>query len=85
MMAFADDVKAFCNTDDDLTTYIASAEKYLAQKGITSDETDPLYQIAVKQIVSTWYDHRDAAADLSGLNGIILDLQLAQEDVDETD
>ncbi|MFT9056813.1 MAG: head-tail connector protein [Ethanoligenens sp.] len=78
-MAFADDVKTFCNTDDDLTAYIASAEKLLDGKGVPVDEDNPLYQIAVKQIVSTWYDQRDASADLSGLNGIILDLQIQQE------
>lgn len=78
-MAFADDVKDFCSTDDNLDSYIASAESLLMQKGIAKDESNPLYQIAVKQIVSTWYDQRNASADLSGLNGLIFDLQLQQE------
>lgn len=78
-MAFTDDVKDFCGTDDNLDSYILSAESFLKQKGIPKDETDPLYQIAVKQVVSTWYDQRNASADLSGLNGLILDLQLQWE------
>jgi hypothetical protein len=53
------------------------------------NESDPLYAQAVKMLVSCWYDKRMPDPDNStapqpyGLNGIILQLQLAQEATDD--
>ena len=84
-MAFIDDVKDYCCTDDDLTSYISAAEVYLTNAGVSVNESNSLYEQAVKMLVSTWYDNRtpdpsDKNVPQSyGLNGIILQLQLAQE------
>jgi len=83
-MALADDVKEYCGTDDDVSGYIAAAETYLSNAGITKAESDALYALAVKMLVSTWYDNRTtdpsdkAAPQPFGLSGIILQLQLSQ-------
>lgn len=88
-MALADDVKTYCNAidGDDLSTYISAAEAYLTNAGITAAETNSLYALAVKMLVSSWYDNRtpdpsDKTVNVPqpyGLKGIILQLQLAQE------
>lgn len=86
-MAFPADVQEYCSTDDDLSTYISSAEAYLTSTGITKAEENPLYAMAVKMLVSCWYDNRvpdpaDKAVNVLqpyGLNGIIFRLLLDQE------
>jgi hypothetical protein len=80
-------VKAYCVTDDDISPYISAAEAYLKNDGVPVAESDPLYAQAVKMLVSFWYDSRtaepgekgDNVPQPYGLNGIILQLQLAQE------
>lgn len=84
-MAFADDVKNYCNTDDDVSAYISAAEAYLANSGIDTDEDNALYALSVKMLVSAWYENRTPdpssvnAPQPFGLTGIILQLKLAQE------
>lgn len=86
-MAFIDDVQTYCETDDDVTTYISAAEGYLTGAGIAVAEDNALYAMAVKMLVSCWYDNRvpdpaDKAINVPqpfGLAGIILQLQLTQE------
>jgi uncharacterized phage protein (predicted DNA packaging) len=84
-MAFSDDVKTYCCTDDDIGGYVDAAEAYLTNAGITVAEANPLYAIAVKMMVSYWYDNRvpsasttDDAKQPYGLAGIMLQLQLSQ-------
>lgn len=85
-MAFADDVKTYCNADDDVSSYIGAAEAYLTNAGVAAAETNPLYALAVKMMVSCWYDNRvpdpaDKAVNVPqpyGLQGIILQLQMSQ-------
>lgn len=89
-MALLDEVKEYCSTDDDVSTYITAAESYLTNCGVPIAESNALYGIAVKMLVSCWYDNRvpdpaDKAVNVPqpyGLNGIILQLQLAQEAAD---
>ncbi len=69
-----------------MTSYINAAEVYLTNAGVPINESDPLYVQAVKMLVSCWYDNRTVdTADKNtpqpyGLNGIILQLQLKQEE-----
>ncbi|HEX3018544.1 MAG TPA: head-tail connector protein [Caproicibacter sp.] len=85
-MAFADDVKTYCNTDDDLSSYIGAAEASLLTAGVAKAEDNPLYALAVKMMVSCWYDNRvpdpaNKAVNVPqpyGLAGIILQLQMSQ-------
>lgn len=78
-MAFADDVKAYCRVDEDVTPFVDAAESYLTNAGITKDEVSALYGLAVKMLVSFWYDNRLPAGKMEmqpyGLAGIILQLQ----------
>jgi hypothetical protein len=84
-MAFLDEVKEYCNTEDDIYPYVKAAEEYLTNCGIQVDETSALYGMAVKMMTSCWYDNRvpdpaDKAVNVPqpiGLNGIVLQLQLA--------
>ena len=84
-MAFADDVKTYCRTDDDVSSYIDAAEASLTAAGVAVAESDPLYALAVKMMVSCWYDNRVPDPKTSsvpqpyGLAGIILQLQMSQE------
>ena len=84
-MALLSDVQEYCNTSDDLSTYIRAAEEYLINLGIPVAEFSPLYGMAVKMLVSWWYDKRIPAAETGtapqpyGLNGIILQLQIVEE------
>lgn len=85
-MAFLDNVKEYCSTDDDVSGYINAAEAYLSNAGVSKAEDNPLYALAVKMMVSFWYDNRtpepgekgDNVPQPYGLNGIILQLQLSQ-------
>jgi hypothetical protein len=89
-MAFRDDVNEYCNPvdGDDLSPYISAAETYLTNAGVTAAESNSLYALAVKMLVSQWYDTRTPDPSEKnlpqpyGLSGIILQLQLAQEATD---
>ena len=59
-MALADDLKTYCKTSEDLSEFLEAAEIYLANAGIPEDETNALYRLAVKILVSHWYDNRQA-------------------------
>lgn len=60
-------------------SYINSAEAYLTGAGVTTDETKPLYCLAIKMLVTNWYDNRvpagTATAQPYGLDGIITQLK----------
>lgn len=60
-------------------SYIDSAEAYLTGAGVTKDETKPLYCLAVKMLVTNWYDNRVPAGTVTGqpygLDGIITQLK----------
>ena len=82
-MAFADDVKEYSRAEEDVTGFIAAAEAYLVNAGIATAESDPLYALAVKMMVTQWYENRNTNPEGSngmprsrGLDGIILQLQL---------
>lgn len=49
------------DTDEDVQvqSLIEAAEEYLTNAGATKDETKPLYVLAVKILVSHWYDNRE--------------------------
>lgn len=78
-MAFADDVKSYCRTDEDITAFVSAAESYLTNAGVSVNESDALYGLAVKMLVSHWYDNREPVGNASkmeyGLAGIIAQLQ----------
>jgi len=78
-MALADDVKTYCRTDEDVTAFVNAAESYLTNAGITADESNALYGLAVKMLVSHWYDNREPVGNTTkleyGLAGIISQLQ----------
>ena len=83
-MALLDETKEYLRidgTDNDLqiTAFISAAESYLTNAGVVKDETNLLYCLAVKMLVSHWYDNREAvgsAAKLAyGLASIIEQLK----------
>lgn len=78
-MAFADDVKSYCHAEEDVTAFVNAAESYLKNAGIAINESDALYGLAVKMLVSHWYDNREPVGTASkmeyGLAGIIAQLQ----------
>jgi len=78
-MSFSDDVKVYCRTDEDVTDFVEAAECYLEGAGIEKDETNMLYGLAVKMLVTHWYDNRELVGKVDkiafGLDGIILQLQ----------
>lgn len=84
-MAFADDVKTYCRTDEDVTGLIAVAEAYLKNAGVATAEGDALYALAVKMLVAYWVDHHITAPGETrtpqsyDFDGILLQLQLSQE------
>lgn len=80
---FVDSVIEYVNaTDDDrnqILSLIEAAEDYLTNAGIAVNENNPLYALAVKILVSHWYDNKQpigTATKLAfGLADIISQLQ----------
>ena len=81
-----DELKLYLRVDiEDDDTLIAalqkSAEEYLENAGVTKDYSKELYKLAIKLLVSHWYENRDvqsekAAAKLSfSLDTIITQLK----------
>lgn len=85
-MAFADDVKNYARTDEDVAAYITAAEAYLKNAGIVIAEDNALYALAVKMLVAYWVDHHITASDTNrtvqpyDFSGILLQLELSQGD-----
>lgn len=52
-------------TDDDalITSLQLSAEEYMANAGVNKDYTRELYKLAIKILVSHWYDNRAIESD----------------------
>lgn len=44
--------------DDNITTFILSAETFLKSHGVKKDYENKLYKIAIFMLVSIWYDNR---------------------------
>lgn len=81
-MAFIDDVAEWSGMDialDGVQKYIDAAEAYLTDADIAVAETDELYCLAVKMLVSMWKDDRCPIGTISGnpfgVIGIIQKLQ----------
>lgn len=85
-MAFADDVKEYCHTDENVSGYVSAAEAYLANAGIIRNEASPLYGLAVKMLAAYWVDHHITASGESrapqsyDFGGVLLQLQMSQEE-----
>ena len=80
---FSDEIRSYVRAEEDVTPLIDAAEKYLENSGIKKDEGNELYALAVKMLVSYWYDNRLPAGKMDvqpyGLGGIILQLQMGGE------
>ena len=44
--------------DEEIQAFISAAEEYLENAGVKKKEDSPLYDLAVKQLVSNWYSNR---------------------------
>jgi len=47
--------------DENITTFILSAETFLKSHGVQKDYDNELYKIAIFMLVSIWYDNRGLA------------------------
>lgn len=79
-----DDVKNYIRVADNeedlqVSSLIESAQAYLTNAGVNQAESNPLYALAVKMLVSHWYDNREPvgmATKLAyGLGDIITQLK----------
>lgn len=60
-MELLDEVKQYLkidDTEDDIESYISAAECYLTNAGVAKNEDNKLYCLAVKMLVTHWYDNR---------------------------
>lgn len=48
-------------TNEEIKTFIASAETFLKSHGLKKDYDNELYKIAIFMLVSIWYDNRGLA------------------------
>ena len=77
------------NEEDNLIQGLQlSAEEYLANAGIIKDYTKELYKLAIKILISHWYENRavetvgkNASKIAFGLDTIIIQLKYTQGDV----
>lgn len=65
-----DELKLYLRVDiaDDDTLIAAlqkSAEEYLENAGVTKDYSKELYKLAIKLLVSHWYENRDIQSEKS--------------------
>ena len=81
-MAVLDDIKAYIRVDDDdaqVQSLIDAADGYLVNAGAVKDEMNPLYLLAIKMLVSHWYDNREPIGNAQklafGLSDIITQLK----------
>ncbi|MBV2197456.1 head-tail connector protein [Bacillus velezensis] len=59
-----EDMKGYLRVDGDeednlISSLISAAEKHLQESGVKDTEND-LYSLAVKMLVTEWYEHRGA-------------------------
>lgn len=62
-MAFLDEIAEYAKIDkseEDIQSYIDAAETYLTNAGAAKDETNAIYKLAVKLLVTHWHDNRSA-------------------------
>lgn len=88
-----EDLKLFLKIDDyEEDTLIEalqlSAEEYLTNAGINKDYTKELYKLAIKILVSHWYENRaietigkNVSKIAFGLDTILIQLKYSQGDV----
>jgi len=67
------------SSTEEIQSIIDSAVAYLTNAGVTEDETNPLYILAVKMLTVHWNENREPIGSTSkiafGLEGIITQLQ----------
>lgn len=87
-----DELKLFLRVDgEDEDTLIQGlqlgAEEYLLNAGINKDYTKELYKLAIKLLVTHWYNNREVTGKADklafSLDTIILQLKYTQTDVIE--
>ncbi|MGG7057607.1 head-tail connector protein [Clostridium tertium] len=88
-----DDLKLFLKIDDYeednlIQALQLSAEEYLTNAGIKKDYTKELYKLAIKILVSHWYENRsvetvgkNVSKIAFGLDTILIQLKYSQGDV----
>ena len=88
-----EELKLFLRTDDyeedNLVQVLQlSAEEYLTNAGITKDYSKELYKLAIKILVSHWYENRsvetigkNVSKIAFGLDTILIQLKYSQGDV----
>jgi len=81
-MTFSEEVAEYAKIDsmeEDVQGFIDSAEMYLTNAGITADETNAIYKLAVKMLVTFWHDNRTPSGSTDaqpfGLAGLISQLK----------
>lgn len=73
--------------DDEIQDFIAAAEEYLYNAGVKKPENSPLYNLAVKILVSNWYSNRIPIGTVTqdmkySLSSILLQLELGADEDD---
>lgn len=58
------EIKLYLRIDEDsedtlISSLQLAAEEYLTNAGVTKDYTKELYKLAIKLLVSNWYENRD--------------------------
>lgn len=88
-----EELKLFLKIDDDEESLLIeglqkSAEEYLNNAGIKKDYTKELYKLAIKILVSHWYENRavetigkNVSKIAFGLDTILIQLKYSQGDV----
>lgn len=88
-----EELKLFLKIDDDEEILLIeglqkSAEEYLNNAGIKKDYTKELYKLAIKILVSHWYENRavetigkNVSKIAFGLDTILIQLKYSQGDV----
>lgn len=88
-----EELKLFLKIDDDEEILLIeglqkSAEEYLNNAGIKKDYTKELYKLAIKILVSHWYENRavetigkNVSKVAFGLDTILIQLKYSQGDV----
>lgn len=81
-MAFLEEVAEYAKIDvaeEDIQSYVDAAKAYLTNAGATNDETNALYGLAVKMLVTFWHDNRIPSGNVDalpfGLSGIVTQLK----------
>lgn len=87
-MTFLDEIAEYAKIDtdeEDVQGFIDSAEMYLLNAGIATDESDSIYKLAVKMLVTFWHDNRVPSggtdAQPFGLAGLIAQLKYCNNEV----